>query len=324
MNNQPLISVIVPAYNLAHCITDCINSIEKQTYSNFEIIIIDDGSTDETKNVCEKLAKVYSNIRVISQKNQGISAVRNLGIQESQGQYLSFIDGDDQIKETFLEHLYQRLITDSSDIAVCGYEEIRENSRIKFIPSAQILDSKSALTNYFIKQQDFDILIWNKLYKKSLFQDFNIQYPVGQVHEDNLTTYKLFAKAQKISYLNSIEYYYYRTNSHITANKDSEFKTLRRLQAKLQTATEAQEYLSGEYSPVCEIAILLAKFAYMDASISGMIPAKYFEKNRIWVKQNSKKFQFTKNPYLTKKLRFYLILLTPLNGLLYRIFRKIV
>ena len=324
MNNQPLISVIVPAYNLAHYITDCIDSIEKQTYSNFEIIIIDDGSTDETKNVCEKLAKTYSNIRVILQKNQGISAVRNLGIQESQGQYLSFIDGDDQIKETFLEHLYQRLITDSSDIAVCGYQEIRASSCLDFVPSAQVLDSKTALTNYFIKQQDLDILIWNKLYKKSLFQDFNIQYPVGQVHEDNLTTYKLFAKAKKISYLDSVEYYYYRTNSNITANADSEFKTLRRLQAKLQTATEAQKYLPEEYCPICEVAILLAKFAFMDASISGMIPAKYFEEKRIWVKQNSKKFQFSKNPYLTKKLRLYLILLAPLNGLLYRIFRKIV
>lgn len=324
MNNQPLISVIVPAYNLAHCITDCIDSIEKQTYFNFEIIIIDDGSTDKTKNVCEKLAKVYSNIRVISQKNQGISAVRNLGIQESQGQYLSFIDGDDQIKETFLEHLYQRLITDSSDIAVCGYQEIRTSSCSDFVPSAQVLNSKTALINYFIKQQDLDILIWNKLYKKSLFQDFNIQYPVGQVHEDNLTTYKLFSKVKKISYLDSVEYYYYRTNSNITANADSEFKTLRRLQAKLQTATEAQKYLPEEYSSICEVAMLLAKFAFMDASISGLIPAKYFEENRIWVKQNSKKFQFTKNPYLTKKLRLYLILSAPLNGLLYRIFRKIV
>lgn len=324
MNNQPLISVIVPAYNLAHCITDCIDSIEKQTYSNFEIIIIDDGSTDETKNVCEKLAKTYSNIRVISQKNQGISAVRNLGIQESQGQYLSFIDGDDQIKETFLEHLYQRLIIDSSDIVVCGYQEIRASSCLDFVPPAQVLDSKTALTNYFIKQQDLDILIWNKLYKKSLFQDFNIQYPVGQVHEDNLTTYKLFAKAKKISFLDSVEYYYYRTNSNITANADSEFKTLRRLQAKLQTAAEAQKYLPEEYRPICEVAILLAKFAFMDASISGMIPAKNFEENRIWVKQNSKKFQFTKNPYLTKKLRLYLILLAPLNGLFYRVFRKIV
>ena len=324
MNNQSLISVIVPAYNLAHCIADCIKSIEKQTYPNFEIIIINDGSTDETKNVCEKLAKIYSNIRVISQKNHGISAVRNLGIQESQGQYLAFIDGDDQIKETFLEHLYQRLIADSSDIAVCGYQEIRASSHLDFIPSAQVLDSKTSLTNYFIKQRDLDILIWNKLYKKSLFQDFDIQYPVGQVHEDNLTTYKLFSKAKKISYLDSVEYYYYRTNSNITANADSEFKTLRRLQAKLQTATEAYDYLSKEYNYVCEIAILLAKFAFMDASISGMIPAKYFEENRIWVKQNSKKFQFTKNPYLTKKLRLYLILLAPLNGLLYRIFRKIV
>lgn len=324
MNNQPLISVIVPAYNLAHCITDCIDSIEKQTYPNFEIIIIDDGSTDETKNVCKKLTKTYSNIRVISQKNHGISAVRNLGIQESQGQYLAFIDGDDQIKETFLEHLYQRLVTDSSDIAVCAYQEIRESSCLDFMPSAQILDSKTALINYFIKQQDLDILIWNKLYKKALFHEFGIQYPVGQVHEDNLTTYKLFAKAKKISYLNSVEYYYNRTNSYITANKDSEFKTLRRLQAKLQTATEAQNYLPKEYRPICEVAILLAKFAFMDASISGMISDKYFIDNRNWVRQNSKKFQFTKNPYLTKKLRLYLILLAPLNGLPYQIFRKII
>ena len=324
MNNQPLISVIVPAYNLAHCITDCVDSIEKQTYFNFEIIIIDDGSTDETKNVCKKIAKVYSNIQVISQKNQGISAVRNLGIQESNGEYLAFIDGDDQIKETFLEHLYQRLVTDSSDIAVCGYQEIYQDHKIHHPLNPQNITGTEATKNFLLKQQDLDILIWNKLYKKSLFLDFNIQYPVGQVHEDNLTTYKLFAKAKKISYLDSVEYYYYRTNSNITANADSEFKTLRRLQAKLQTATEAYDYLSEEYNYICEIAILLAKFAFMDASISGMIPAKYFEENRIWVKQNSKKFQFTKNPYLTKKLRLYLILLAPLNGLLYRIFRKIV
>lgn len=324
MNNQPLISVIVPAYNLAHCIADCIDSIEKQTYSNFEVILIDDGSTDETENVCKKLTKSFSNIRFISQKNQGISAVRNLGIEESRGQYLAFIDGDDQIKETFLEHLFQALITDSSDIAVCGYREIRESKNMDFAPVAQTLDPKTALINYFIKQQDLDILIWNKLYKKSLFEESHIRYPVGQVHEDNLTTYKLFSKTQKISYLDSVEYYYNRTNSYITANADSELKTLRRLQAKLQTATEAQVYLSEEYRPICEIAILLAKFAFMDASISGIIPAKYFKENRNWVKQNSRKFQFTKNSYLTQKLRLYLILLAPLNGLFYRIFRKIV
>jgi len=218
MNNQPLISVIVPAYNLAHCITDCIDSIEKQTYSNFEIIIIDDGSTDETKNVCEKLAKVYSNIRVISQKNQGISAVRNLGIQESNGEYLAFIDGDDQIKETFLEHLYQRLIADSSDITVCGYQEIYQDHKISHPLNPQIITGTEATKNFLLKQQDFDILIWNKLYRKSLFDDHSILYPAGQIHEDNLTTYKLFAAAKNIQYLKDELYFYQRKNSYITKN----------------------------------------------------------------------------------------------------------
>ena len=322
MNSAPLISVIVPAYNVEKYIKTCLDSLINQTYSNFEIIVINDGSTDQTEEI---LRSYRSNpkFRIYSQKNGGISAVRNHGIKLANGELVCFIDGDDSVKSDYLEKLAAPFFEDSDvDITVCGYQEKFEKNVINHILKTQKITGYQATEDSLIKQQDLNILPWNKLYQKSLFTEYKIEYPVGQIHEDNLTTYKLFSHAQKIAYIPDELYIYQRTHSEITKNLYSEEKTLKRLQVKEQMAIEAGQYLQDpDLKRSAEVALLLAYFAFLDHAINRRIEKFYYQ---IYLGKIRKITSIQlKNPFLTKKLRFYLKLIHSPRGILYRIFRKI-
>ena len=304
MSKRPLVSVIVPAYNVEKYLAPCLDSVLNQTFSDFEIIIIDDGSTDRTPEVISKYS-IDPRIRFLTQQNSGISVARNQGLKMSRGQYLCYIDSDDLIAKDYLEKLITPLLQNPEiDITVCGYQEVCQTH------------------HFLIKQQDLDILIWNKMYRKNLFTDNRILYPAGQIHEDNLTTYKLFFAAKNIQYLAEELYFYQRRNSYITKNFTSTKKTLTRLRAKEQMAKEAKIYLrTPEFKLICNVALILAYFAYIDNAITCHIDQKYYQEYRekalhaLMINQ--------KNPYLTQKLRLYSVLLSTPKGFLYRIFRKI-
>ena len=322
MNSAPLISIIVPAYNVEKYIKACLDSIIIQTYSNFEVIVINDGSTDQTKKM---LNEYESNpkIRIFSQKNGGLSAARNQGLKLANGELVCFIDSDDSVKSDYLEKLAAPFFEDSDvDITVCGYQEKFENSEIDHVLKAQKITGTQATEDLLIKQQDFNVLAWNKLYRKSLFTDYNIEYPVGQIHEDNLTTYKLFSHSQTVVYISDVLYIYQRTHSEITKNLYSAEKTLKRLQVKEQMAIEAGQYLQDpDLKRSAEAALLLAYFAFLDHAINHRIDGCYYQAYLKKIKKLSSS-QF-KNPFLTKKLRLYLKLIHSPRGILYQIFRKI-
>ena len=322
MNSAPLISIIVPAYNVEKYIKTCLDSLINQTYSNFEIIVINDGSTDQT----EKILNEYESnpkIRIFSQKNGGLSAARNQGLNLANGELVCFIDSDDSVKSDYLEKLAAPFFEDSNiDITVCGYQEKFENSEINHVLKTQKITGRKATEDLLIKQQDFNILAWNKLYRKSLFSDYKIEYPVRQIHEDNLTTYKLFFHAQKIVYISDELYVYQRTHSEITKNRYSEEKTLKRLQVKEQMAIEAGQYLQdSKLKLAADVALLLSYFAFLDHAISRQINKSYYDAYLMKTRKLTSS-QF-KNPFLTKKLRFYLKLIHSPRGILYQIFRKI-
>lgn len=322
MNNTPLISVIVPAYNVEKYIKTCLDSLVSQTYPNFEIIVINDGSTDQTEEVLKDYQSNHK-IRVYSQKNSGISAARNQGIKLANGELICFIDSDDSVKSDFLEKLALPLLDDPIvDITVCSYQEKFEKSIINHVLKNQKITGYQATKDFLIKQQDFNILIWNKLYRKSLFTDYHIEYPVGRIHEDNLTTYKLFFHAQKIAYIPDELYIYQRTHSEITKNRYSEEKTLKRLEAKEQMAIEAGQYLqNSDLKLAADVALLLAYFAFLDHAINRRIEKSYYQ---VYLKKIKKlSSSQLKNPFLTKKLRLYLKLIHSPRGILYQIFRKI-
>ena len=322
MNSAPLISIIVPAYNVEKYIKACLDSIIIQTYSNFEVIVINDGSTDQTKKM---LNEYESNpkIRIFSQENGGLSAARNQGLKLANGELVCFIDSDDSVKSDYLEKLAAPFFEDSNiDITVCGYQEKFENSEINHVLKTQKITGRKATEDLLIKQQDFNILAWNKLYRKKLFSDNHIEYSVGQIHEDNLTTYKLFFHAQKVVYISDVLYIYQRTHSEITKNLYSKEKTLKRLQVKEQMAIEAGQYLQDPNLKLsAEVALLLAYFAFLDHAINRRIEKSYYQVYLKKIKKLSSS-QF-RNPFLTKKLRFYLKLIHSPRGILYQIFRKI-
>ena len=322
MNSVPLISIIVPAYNVEKYIKACLDSLINQTYSNFEIIVVNDGSIDQTEEI---LRGYQSNpkFRIYSQKNGGLSAARNRGIKLANGELVCFIDSDDSVKFDYLEKLAVPFFDDSDvDITVCGYQEKFENSVINHVLNSQKITGAQATKDLLIKQQDFNVLAWNKLYRKSLFSDYKIEYPVRQIHEDNLTTYKLFFHAQKIVYISDELYVYQRTHSEITKNRYSEEKTLKRLQVKEQMAIEAGQYLQdSKLKLAADVALLLSYFAFLDHAISRQINKSYYDAYLMKTRKLTSS-QF-KNPFLTKKLRFYLKLIHSPRGILYQIFRKI-
>lgn len=322
MNSAPLISIIVPAYNVEKYIKACLDSIIIQTYSNFEVIVINDGSTDQTKKM---LNEYESNpkIRIFSQENGGLSAARNHGLKLANGELVCFIDSDDSVKSDYLEKLVAPFIEDVDvDITVCGYQEKFENSVINHVLKSQKITGRKATEDLLIKQQDFNVLAWNKLYRKSLFSDYKIEYPVRQIHEDNLTTYKLFFHAQKIVYISDELYVYQRTHSEITKNRYSEEKTLKRLQVKEQMAIEAGQYLQdSKLKLAADVALLLSYFAFLDHAISRQINKSYYDAYLMKTRKLTSS-QF-KNPFLTKKLRLYLKLIHSPRSILYQIFRKI-
>ena len=322
MNSAPLISVIVPAYNVEKYIKTCLDSLINQTYSNFEIIVINDGSTDQTEEI---LRSYQSNpkFRIYSQKNGGLSAARNQGLKLANGELVCFIDSDDSVKSDYLEKLAAPFFEDSDvDITVCGYQEKFENSEINHVLKSQKITGYQATKDLLIKQQDFDVLAWNKLYRKKLFVSHHIEYPAGQIHEDNLTTYKLFSHAQKVVYISDVLYIYQRTHSEITKNLYSKKKTLKRLQVKEQMAIEAGQYLQdSKLKLAADVVLLLSYFAFLDHAISRQINQSYYDAYLMKTRKLTSS-QF-KNPFLTKKLRFYLKLIHSPRGILYQIFRKI-
>lgn len=198
MENKPLISVVIPIYQVEKYLPTCINSILNQTYSNLEIILVDDGSPDNCPAICDEFALKDSRIKVIHQKNGGLSSARNTGIEIAQGEYIGFIDSDDFIAPNFYEYLLNNALTHHADISECGFIKVAEDNMNSFtfppIDNAivSVTNNIGALERLF--SEDFNtyvntVVVWNKLYKRSLFQ--SIRYPLNKISEDEFTTYKL-------------------------------------------------------------------------------------------------------------------------------------
>ena len=221
VSKNPLISVIVPVYNVEEYLKKCVDSIINQTYKNLEIILVDDGSTDNSSLICDTYAEKYEQIKVIHKKNGGLSDARNVGIDLAKGEYLTFIDSDDWIKEGFIEYLYNLNLSNNTMIAVAPYIVVTNSKQINCGNGYRnaVLEQKEALKRILL-DQGYTVSSCSKLYHRSLFD--NIKYPVGKIFEDTATTYKLFLKCESISFGSNGGYYYYkRDNSIINSGYNS-------------------------------------------------------------------------------------------------------
>ena len=193
MNNN-LISVIVPVYNLENYIERCLASIQSQTYSNIEIIVVDDGSIDSSWNVINRIAKEDNRIIPIHKENGGVSSARMLGLANANGEWIGFVDGDDEIEEDMYEVLINNAFEYDADISHCGYKMIFNDGRITSFYDTKVKKIQDNTTGV-IDLLEGDLIepgLWNKLYKKSLFEDIELDTNI-KINEDLLLNY-LFLK----------------------------------------------------------------------------------------------------------------------------------
>lgn len=213
-----LISIIVPIYKVEKYLCRCIDSILAQSYSNTEIILVDDGSPDNCPTICDEYAQKDKRVSVIHKKNGGLSDARNAGINAAQGDFITFVDSDDWIAPTFIESLYDSILKAEADIAICEFS--KESSYCIHKPdstSYKSLTSKQALLELLQNQRTVFATAWCKLYKADFFK--TIRYPVGKFHEDEFVTYKLYYAAKKICYIQQKLYYYFQRNDSIMATR---------------------------------------------------------------------------------------------------------
>ena len=210
-----LISVIVPIYNVEDYLTRCLNSIINQTYHNLEIILVDDGSTDNSGLICDEYQKYDKRIKVIHQENGGLSFARNIGLDNALGDLISFVDGDDFIELTMLEELKKCMDITNSDISVCDFYNVYGSNKIRNTNNREeilILKNKDKFNALQSEYKSIYPSAWNKLYKKELFD--NIRYPNGKIYEDSFIICDLLNKAKIVSYITKPLYnYVYRKDS---------------------------------------------------------------------------------------------------------------
>lgn len=216
---QELVSVIVPIYNVQDYIERCVHSIIEQTYHNIEILLIDDGSTDDSGKLADEYAEKDERIKVFHKKNGGLSDARNYGFAVSTGEYVCFIDSDDFIHRDYVKCLLTICKEQNCDIAQCDY--IRTSGEIgpdsDLDDRVYVFNNIQMLNNLYGKQYIKTVIVWNKMYDRKLFSD--IEFPVNKIHEDEATTYKLFYKANKIGVTEKVLYYYYQRPNSIMQNR---------------------------------------------------------------------------------------------------------
>ncbi len=202
MNNDALISVIVPVYQVEKFLPKCLDSIIGQTYKNLEIILIDDGSTDNSGKICDEYAKKDTRIRVIHQNNQGISFTRNVGLKIARGEYIAFVDSDDYLENDMYEYLWKLISKENADVAMCNTCEDEGFRSEKPIDVAYVM---GPIQKYF-EFSDW-MAPWNKLYKKELIGDirFDLAAPPS---EDEVFNFELAKKDAFVALGNQYKYHY--------------------------------------------------------------------------------------------------------------------
>lgn len=216
MKLESLISVIIPVYNLENYIAKCLDSVINQTYKNLEIIVVNDGSSDSSKEIIDNYAKKDKRIIAIHKKNTGVSDTRNRGIDIAKGEYIGFVDGDDSIEKNMFEKLVENMVKYDADISHCGYKMIFPASTKYFYNTGKIViqDNKKGIID-LIRGDYIEPGIWNKLYKRSVIG--NIRMPVDiKNNEDYLFNIEVFQNAEKSVYEDKPFYnYIQRENSAV-------------------------------------------------------------------------------------------------------------
>ena len=214
-----MISVLVPVYNVEKYLCRCVDSILAQTWQDYEILLVDDGSTDRSGAICDEYGAKHDCIRVIHQENKGLAQVRNILVAEARGEYLTFVDSDDAIEPGCLETLIRDLRETGSDIAIASWSEVSSDGKRTELTwdrkaeGFRIWTGEEAMKS-LLYQKGIDNNLWGKLYTRSVLED--VVFPVGKVYEDIAVAYQIFLKGRRVCYRPEALYLYTCNTSGIS------------------------------------------------------------------------------------------------------------
>ena len=219
-NSGPQISIIVPVYNVEQYLDRCLESLVCQTFSNIEIILIDDGSTDGSGSICDRYSEKDRRIKAIHQNNKGLSGARNEGLAHIKGKYVMFVDSDDYVDKDFCRIPYEIAEDYSADLVLFHDQIVSENdiNVINKFETKKGVIGKQDTIDLMLKTVNVSVCVWNKLYKSDLFS--NVLFPEDTIFEDNGVTYKSILKANKIYYTDYVLYHYCLRKDSLSQKSD--------------------------------------------------------------------------------------------------------
>lgn len=268
---EPLVSIIIPVYNTSKYLQKCVDSLQKQTYKNLEIILVNDGSTDRSGALCDEYKKQDKRISVIHKTNGGLSSARNAGLRIAKGKYIVFVDSDDWIENETIEYAYANMMKTAADLVIWGYyaDFEGENRRVKHVNKHVLNGICDSLDYYsFLNQEALGLIgyAWNKLYKKEIIDRIGAQFPEGiSLVEDILFNQGIICGSNRISFCPFIGTHYIQRNE-ITLGKKyySDY-----IKLKLQACAAREKVLSSFNMPSTDIRRLMSS-SYL-ATIKGEI-----------------------------------------------------
>lgn len=217
---MPEISVIIPVYRVEAYLRRCLESVFAQTCTDYEVILVDDGSPDNCGAICDEYAQKDSRVHVIHQENGGLSAARNTGIDAAKGEYLFFMDSDDAIHPQTLEILHELLKAHRADVAIGGFTRFRSEDELSFprmttLPASECLSGEATMHRFFAgwEQARRCVSSCGKLIRRSLFE--GIRFPLGRLFEDEYTTYRLYDRAERVAVTDCVLYHYFCNDAGI-------------------------------------------------------------------------------------------------------------
>ena len=214
---KELISVMIPAYNAEKYIGECLESLKNQTYENIEVVIVNDGSKDQTQSICEKYVSEDNRFRLINQENGGEGAARNRGLQESKGKYLCFVDADDHVYPEFVENMHKMQQEYQAGMVICGFTELKGDQVINETSGEiEVMNQEDAMEK-LLREDSFKGYVWNKMFDMDIIRAQNLQFNVSlAVWTDVLFVFQYMLHIQKVVFNPKPMYYYIYLESSVS------------------------------------------------------------------------------------------------------------
>lgn len=279
------ISVIIPIYNVGDYLSACLESVLHQSYPDLEIILVDDGSTDACPQICDEYAEKDPRIKVIHQKNGGLSEARNSGLKIATGEFISFVDSDDLLSRDFYQRLIDIILKYDADIAECGFYKFEDED--EFVTkefhhrqdSEVLYETEGALEGILLGT--LSVVVWNKIYKKEVI--FGLNFPVNRINEDEYWTYKVFGKAHKIVKTQDLLYFYRQQSSSIMG-KGYTIKRLDGLQAHEERILYMKEHFPSLENLAIKVYCFISMYHYHQITLQDQIDTQKNYRRNIYNK----------------------------------------